>query len=158
MPPPLQSDEMIRRMCPQNHPPPLTKLYNIAPSTTPRYLEVLPSLKPAPYNVVSPAIMNDMAKSLIPSRTSNVKALMKAQEEVLNIYSKPVNKLAMSEVEKAEDLPQGIPLPAFKTPAYDSSYKMQDVRPMTFPPRVLPRGQKQEVDVAPYLRGSHLPQ
>jgi len=105
MPPPLQSDEMIRNMCPQNHPPPLTKLYNIAPSTTPRYLEVLPALKPAPYNVVSPAIMNDMAKSLIPSRTSNIKALMKAQEEVLNIYSKPTNTTAMKQVEEAEVYP-----------------------------------------------------
>ena len=48
MPPhPIFTDDFIKKMCPQNHPPPLQKVYNIAPSGTPGYMKTLPGIKPA---------------------------------------------------------------------------------------------------------------
>jgi hypothetical protein len=88
MPPPLQSDEFIRRLCPQNHPPPLKKVYNIAP-TNYKFEQIMPGLKPAAPVVTSPLIMNTMAKALIKDNTQNAKALMMAQQGVMKIYEKP---------------------------------------------------------------------
>ena len=101
MPPPALTDEMIRKMCPQNHPPPLTKVYNIAPRSEPNYLNILPSIKPAAYKVNVPTIMNNMAISLVKDRSDNMKVLMSAQQEVLDLYEKPLNKFAESEVREA---------------------------------------------------------
>ena len=92
MPPPLQSDAFIRRMCPQNHPPPLKKVYNIAPKEM-RYRSVLPGIKPSAPIVSSPVIINTMAKSLIKDNTQNARALMMAQAGVLKIYDKPAPNL-----------------------------------------------------------------
>ncbi len=112
MPPPLQTDEMIKRMCPQNHPPPLTKVYNIAPRSDPNYLNVLPGIKPAPYKVGVPTIMNNMAVSLVKDRSDNAKVLMSAQQQVLSLYEQPMNKFAESEVMSADvNVPASAPLP-----------------------------------------------
>ena len=88
MPPPLQSDNFIRQMCPQNHPPPLKKVYNIAPKTF-KYEQIMPGLKPSAPVVTSPLTMNIMAKSLIKDNSQNAKALLMAQKGVLQIYEKP---------------------------------------------------------------------
>ena len=112
MPPPLQTDEMIKRMCPQNHPPPLTKVYNIAPRSEPNYLNVLPAIKPAPYKVNVPSIMNNMAVSLVKDRSDNIKSLISAQEQVLSLYEQPVNKFAESEIREADiNVPASAPMP-----------------------------------------------
>jgi len=92
MPPPLQSDAFIRRMCPQNHPPALTKVYNIAP-TKMNYMNVLPGIKPAAPQITSPLIINTMAKSIIKDNTQNAKALLMAQEGVLKIYEQPAKNI-----------------------------------------------------------------
>ena len=107
MPPPFFSDEKIKNMCPQNHPPPLKKIYNLAPRNDPKYLNILPGIKPAPYNVVSPTILNNMAVSLIKDRSDNIRSLINAQEEVINFYEKPKNELALKLVQEAEVIPNG---------------------------------------------------
>lgn len=116
MPPPFLSDEMIRKMCPQNHPPPLTKVYNIAPRSEPNYLNVLPAIKPAPYKVNVPSIMNNMAVSLVKDRSDNAQVLMNAQKEVLSIYDKPMNMFAEKEITAADvNVPVSAPLPMADT-------------------------------------------
>ena len=89
MPPPLQSDAFIRRMCPQNHPPPLGKIYNITSTATPKYLQSLPGIKPAAPFVISPVYMNTMAKMMAGDRANNSAALVMAQQRVLEEYAKP---------------------------------------------------------------------
>jgi len=90
MPPhPIFNDEYIKRKCPISHPPPLTKVYNIAPSAPPRYLKTLPGMKPAPVPIQSPQTMNVMAKSLARGRLDQEKALMETRNFVLATYEKP---------------------------------------------------------------------
>ena len=89
MPPPLQSDAFIRRMCPQNHPPPLGKIYNITSVKTPKYKERLPGIQVAAPYVISPVYMNTMARQLVSDRGNNARALLMAQERVLREYAKP---------------------------------------------------------------------
>lgn len=96
MPPPLQSDAFIRRMCPQNHPPPLGKIYNITSTATPKYKKNLPGIKVAAPYVISPVYINTMARQLVSDRGNNQRALLMAQERVLAEYAKPapnINKL-----------------------------------------------------------------
>ena len=89
MPPPLQSDEFIRNMCKEFHPPPLGKVYNITSTKPPKYKEMLPGIKvSAPY-VVSPVYMNTMAKALVSDRGNNARALLMAQQRVMAEYAKP---------------------------------------------------------------------
>ena len=89
MPPPLQSDAMIRRMCPQNHPPPLGKIYNITSVKTPKYKTMLPGIKVAAPYVTSPVYMNTMARQLVSDRGNNARAILMAQNRVLAEYNKP---------------------------------------------------------------------
>lgn len=89
MPPPLQSDAFIRRMCPQNHPPPLGKIYNITSVAAPKYKEMLPGIKVAAPYVISPVYMNTMARALVSDRGNNARALLMAQQRVLAEYAKP---------------------------------------------------------------------
>jgi len=95
MPPPLQSDAFIRRMCPQNHPPPLTKVNNIAPMKM-NYMKVLPGLKPASPQITSPQTIDVMAKSIIKDNTQNAKALLMAQEGVIKIYQQKPKDIGVS--------------------------------------------------------------
>lgn len=89
MPPPLQSDAFIRRMCPQNHPPPLGKIYNITSVAAPKYKEMLPGIQVAAPYVTSPVYMNTMARALVSDRGNNARALLMAQQRVLAEYAKP---------------------------------------------------------------------
>ena len=89
MPPPLQSDAFIRRMCPQNHPPPLGKIYNIASVKTPKYKKILPGIQVAAPYVISPVYMDTMARALVSDRGNNARAMLMAQQRVLAEYAKP---------------------------------------------------------------------
>ena len=89
MPPPLQSDALIRRMCPQNHPPPLGKIYNITSVKTPKYKTMLPGIKVAAPYVTSPVYMDTMARQLVSDRGNNARAILMAQQRVLAEYAKP---------------------------------------------------------------------
>ena len=89
MPPPLQSDAFIRRMCPQNHPPPLGKIYNIASVKTPKYKQMLPGIQVAAPYVISPVYMDTMARALVSDRGNNARAMLMAQQRVLAEYAKP---------------------------------------------------------------------
>jgi hypothetical protein len=89
MPPPLQSDAFIRRMCPQNHPPPLGKIYNITSVAAPKYKQMLPGIQVAAPYVTSPVYMNTMARALVSDRGNNARALLMAQQRVLAEYAKP---------------------------------------------------------------------
>ena len=89
MPPPLQSDAFIRRMCPQNHPPPLGKIYNIASVKTPKYKKILPGIQVAAPYVISPVYMDTMARALVSDRGNNARAMLMAQQRVLSEYAKP---------------------------------------------------------------------
>ena len=89
MPPPLQSDAFIRRMCPQNHPPPLGKIYNIASVKTPKYKKMLPGIQVAAPYVISPVYMDTMARALVSDRGNNARAMLMAQQRVLAEYAKP---------------------------------------------------------------------
>ena len=89
MPPPLQSDAFIRRICPQNHPPPLGKIYNITSVKTPKYKERLPGIQVAAPYVISPVYMNTMARQLVSDRGNNARAILMAQKRVLAEYAKP---------------------------------------------------------------------
>jgi hypothetical protein len=89
MPPPLQSDAFIRRMCPQNHPPPLGKIYNITSVKTPKYKQMLPGIQVAAPYVISPVYMETMARALVSDRGNNARAILMAQQRVLREYAKP---------------------------------------------------------------------
>ncbi len=89
MPPPLQSDAFIRRMCPQNHPPPLGKIYNITSVKTPKYKQMLPGIQVAAPYVISPVYMETMARALVSDRGNNARAILMAQQRVLAEYAKP---------------------------------------------------------------------
>jgi len=89
MPPPLQSDAFIRRLCPQNHPPPLGKIYNITSVKTPKYKQMLPGIQVAAPYVTSPVYMNTMARALVSDRGNNARAILMAQQRVLAEYAKP---------------------------------------------------------------------
>jgi len=89
MPPPLQSDTFIRKICPEFHPPDINKLYNITSLSTPKYKKNLPGIKvSAPY-VVSPVYIDTMAKQLSSDRGNNQRALIMARERVISEYAKP---------------------------------------------------------------------
>ena len=89
MPPPLQSDAFIRRMCPQNHPPPLGKIYNITSVKAPKYKQMLPGIKVAAPYVISPVYMETMARQLVSDRGNNARAIVAARQRVLAEYAKP---------------------------------------------------------------------
>ena len=89
MPPPLQSDAFIRRMCPQNHPPPLGKIYNITSVKEPKYKQMLPGIQVAAPYVISPVYMETMARALVSDRGNNARAILMAQQRVLREYAKP---------------------------------------------------------------------
>tara|TARA_R110000787_G_C13129000_1_gene415832 strand:- start:3 stop:440 length:438 start_codon:yes stop_codon:yes gene_type:complete len=89
MPPPLQSDAFIRRICPTSHPPPLGKIYNITSVKEPKYKEMLPGIKVAAPYVISPVYMDTMARALVSDRGNNARAILMARERVLEEYSKP---------------------------------------------------------------------
>tara|TARA_B110000285_G_C15056024_1_gene579633 strand:+ start:463 stop:855 length:393 start_codon:yes stop_codon:yes gene_type:complete len=76
-------------MCPQNHPPPLGKIYNITSVAAPKYKEMLPGIKVAAPYVISPVYMNTMARALVSDRGNNARALLMAQQRVLAEYAKP---------------------------------------------------------------------
>jgi len=93
MPPhPIFTDDFIKKMCPQNHPPPLQKVYNIAPSGTPGYMKTLPGIKPAAPVIQSPLTMDVMARRLASGRLQSEKALIAAQNSVLATYEKPTKR------------------------------------------------------------------
>ena len=89
MPPPLQSDAFIRRICPTSHPPPLGKIYNITSVKEPKYKSVLPGIKIAAPYVTSPVYMDTMARALVSDRGNNARAIVMARERVLAEYAKP---------------------------------------------------------------------
>jgi len=89
MPPPLQSDAFIRRICPTSHPPPLGKIYNITSVKEPKYKQMLPGIKVAAPYVVSPVYMDTMARALVSDRGNNARAIVMARERVLAEYAKP---------------------------------------------------------------------
>ena len=89
MPPPLQSDAFIRRICPTSHPPPLGKIYNITSVKEPKYKQMLPGIKVAAPYVTSPVYMDTMARALVSDRGNNARAIVMARERVLAEYSKP---------------------------------------------------------------------
>ena len=89
MPPPLQSDAFIRRICPTSHPPPLGKIYNITSVKEPKYKQMLPGIKVAAPYVISPVYMDTMARALVSDRGNNARAIVMARERVLAEYSKP---------------------------------------------------------------------
>ena len=96
MPPhPVFTDEYIKRKCPENHPPPLTKVNNILPSGMPAYLQTLPGIKVAAPVIQSPQTMNVMAKQLAAGRLQSEKALIAAQNAVLATYEKPAKSVEM---------------------------------------------------------------
>tara|TARA_R110000803_G_scaffold28063_3_gene65252 strand:+ start:211 stop:609 length:399 start_codon:yes stop_codon:yes gene_type:complete len=76
-------------MCPQNHPPPLGKIYNITSVKTPKYKERLPGIQVAAPYVISPVYMNTMARQLVSDRGNNARAILMAQKRVLAEYAKP---------------------------------------------------------------------
>jgi len=89
MPPPLQSDAFIRRICPTSHPPPLGKIYNITSVKQPKYKQMLPGIKVAAPYVISPVYMDTMARALVRDRGNNARAILMARERVIAEYSKP---------------------------------------------------------------------
>ena len=89
MPPPLQSDAFIRRICPTSHPPPLGKIYNITSVKEPKYKQMLPGIKIAAPYVTSPVYMDTMARALVSDRGNNARAIVMARERVLAEYAKP---------------------------------------------------------------------
>lgn len=89
MPPPLQSDAFIRRICPTSHPPPLGKIYNITSVKEPKYKQMLPGIKVAAPYVISPVYMDTMARALVRDRGNNARAILMARERVIAEYSKP---------------------------------------------------------------------
>ena len=89
MPPPLQSDVFIRRICPTSHPPPLGKIYNITSVKQPKYKQMLPGIKVAAPYVISPVYMDTMARALVRDRGNNSRAILMARERVIAEYSKP---------------------------------------------------------------------
>jgi len=120
MPPPLQSDAFIRRMCPQNHPPPLKKVYNIAP-TRMKYRSVLPGIKPSAPVIRSPLTMNTMAKSLIKDNTQNARSLAIAQQGVLKVYDAPAPNLNKLMENPAYIRPLGLEPPIIRRAEVESS-------------------------------------
>lgn len=89
MPPPLQSDAFIRRICPTSHPPPLGKIYNITSVKEPKYKQMLPGIKVAAPYVISPVYMDTMARALVSDRGNNARAIVMARERVIAEYAKP---------------------------------------------------------------------
>jgi len=89
MPPPLQSDAFIRRICPTSHPPPLGKIYNITSVKEPKYKQMLPGIKVAAPYVISPVYMDTMARALVRDRGNNARAIAMARKRVIAEYSKP---------------------------------------------------------------------
>jgi len=89
MPPPLQSDVFIRRICPTSHPPPLGKIYNITSVKEPKYKQMLPGIKVAAPYVISPVYMDTMARALVRDRGNNARAIAMARERVIAEYAKP---------------------------------------------------------------------